>query len=329
MKKNKGAEVTARLLAQLLAGEHMTATQAGELVGLKRTAAKRHLDALTTCLPQYVVASGTPLQYSRRQPEPCEAQTAVLALALARAALPGLRESVLDDQLMRLQEEQQAKIGVGFAMVDIGRRFVPRHSLAHDDDRHAATVDKLFAAVSKGCKVSLRYQHFGLKGGAWCTLLPYSLVPTEHGLFCLAMVEDEQYDRYLQEVRMFKIARMSEVVVSKDTFSLPPADRYDPNRLFAHSYGVFVPQADARVEQVVLEFAPRWGGYLGCERLHPSQDAPVETADGWWAVRLELYLTLDLVQWLRGLGKDVRVLNPARLEEWIVSGEGPGFRHAG
>ncbi len=72
---------------------------------------------------------------------------------------------------------------------------------------------------------------------------------------------------------------------------------------------------------MTLRFASRWRGYLLRHRVHRTQEI-VDAED--CKIRLEVYLQYDLVRWLRGLGEEVEIIEPAALREWVVSGEGAG-----
>ena len=324
MRDHRGVRTTTGLIKRLLNGEELHAPGVAQLLNISRPTAMRILVSIAAELPNVTVTPGRPHTFKIGAGHTSDVGTAVLALTLARAALPSLRGSELDLQLERLLDEQQQRLTAGHGISDPSRRIVPLHRMMRDDRKHANTVDTLVRAVHQHRCINARYQHFGAAGHDDCRLRPYTLLPTDQGLFCYAWVEDSANFDHIDRGRMYKVARMSKLKILSQTFAYPPVDDYDPTKLFSGCFGLFGP-SDRDPETVVLEFAPEWAGYLACERVHPSQSSIEIGADGWQRVGLRVHVTLDLVQWLRGLGDEVRILAPQRLADWVASRKGTAF----
>ena len=324
MREIESVRIATGLIKRLLDGEELDAPGVAELLNIERSTAKRYLDTIAASLPRVRVERKGATTFKIGRGRPSNDGTAVLALTLARAAMPALRGSELDLQLERLLDEQQQRVTAAHGIGDPGRRIVSLHRMMRDDRKHAKTVDELVLAVHQHRCISVSYQHFGAVGGDRCRLRPYSLLPTDHGLFCYAWVEDSDNIDHIDRGRMYKVARMTGLKVLPQTFAYPLADDYDPAKLFSGCFGLFGP-SDHEPEQVSLEFAPDWAGYLACERLHPSQTVIEVGRDGWQRVGIRVHVKLDLVQWLRGLGDEVRILAPQRLADWVASRKGTAF----
>lgn len=324
----RAEEIGADLVRRLQAGQELSSMQVADDYGVQRAAAKRYLDAVVCVFPGRLEVTGRrPVRY-RWRPETPAAPMAVMALAMARAALPGLRGSQLDVHLEEAIAEAQSRLADERPPADLGRLFVPRNRLGLEPGDKADDVDRLVTAIWHCRKVRFEFQHFGPLEADTCLVHPLSLVPTDEGLFCLAFVEDSARATHLKTRRMYKVARMSRVRLLPDTFAYPAPHDFDPAREFEHCYGLFMPSA-TEPDRVVLQFAPDWAGYLAFEKVHRSQTAPQVLADGWIEVRLDVYVTLDLVQYLRGLGDEVRIVGPRRLRAWVESRKGLEFLAAG
>ena len=125
-------------------------------------------------------------------------------------------------------------------------------------------------------------------------------------------------------MRLFNVGRMRGVTATRERFAYPPREEYDPERLYRDCVGVFLPSTPADVPvKVVLDFQPRWHAFLRNHRWHRSQSHPQQASNGHLLVTFTLFVTQDLVRWVRSLGSEVVIVEPARLVQWVESGEDP------
>ena len=317
-----------------MAGRSFTAPEAAKRHLFREAAVRRHLQAIQGVFREVVAEkAGRAVRYRFAWPKDRAADAAtVLALELARAGLASLRGSDLDGRLAELvQDHLRRAPEAEWLGADLSRVLVSRSRLLQMGQgtgkcgADADAVDRIAACILQRRQLTCDYTHFGGKGTR-VRLEPWSLVPSEEGLFCYARCADSDAMDHVDTRRLYKVSRMARVRKSPEPFVYPPLDSYDPAQVFRHCFGVFLPHEDAQVAEVVLRFEPRWLAWLTHDRLHPTQRGPVAAGDGWLEVRIDVYLTLDLARWLRGLGREVAVVAPAALQAWVACDTPSSFR---
>lgn len=312
-----------RLLHTLMQGKSLTATEAATRHAFQPPAVRRHLQALSEQLRGLVVAEkdGKSQRYRFVWPRQEQSDGAtVLALELARTALVSLRGSNLDARLADLVLDHQRRtpgaLTLDLARVLHARTRVDRALGSRGMDADA--VDQIVRGIIDRRQLTFEYSHFGGKH-ARVVLEPWTLVPSDEGLFCYGKCVDSSVESHLDTRRLYKVARMQRVRRGAETFMYPPADVYQPSEVFRHCFGVFLPDEGTEPQNVVLRLGPRWHAFLTHEPLHPSQGELIHLPDGQIQVEMRVYLTLDLERWLRGLGQEVQVVAPQVLRERVAS----------
>ena len=314
-----------RLLHDLMNGKRFTAPEAAQRYRYQEPAVRRHLRAIQGVFREVVAdKAGRALTYRFVWPrDKAAAPTAVLALELARAALISLRGSALDGELASLVEDHLRRTpDTARWGGDLGRMFFSRTRVIRSLGVDADVVDRIAACILERRQVACEYEHFGGKVDK-VRLEPWTLVPSEEGLFCFARCADSDQAAHVDTRRLYKVARMRKVRKSQEVFAYPPADAYDPAQVFRHCFGIFLPEEGAQPERVELRFDPRWQAWLRHDRLHETQEGPAPTPDGKLQVTLTVYLTLDLARWLRGVGREVEVVAPPALRAWVRDEQRP------
>jgi predicted DNA-binding transcriptional regulator YafY len=311
-----------KLLQSLMAGRALTVAEAARRHRYQEAAVRRHLLAIQTVFREVVadkVGRGHVFRFVWPRQQASDATT-VLALQIARTALVSLRGSALDGKLAELVQDHLARNADPRVQAhDLGRLFWSRTRLIHSPGVDPDTVDRIAACMLEQRQLTCEYQHFSGKLGK-LRLEPWTLVPSEEGLFLYARCADGDRPEHIDTRRLYRVARLKQVRKTPEHFAYPPRDEYDPAEVFRHCFGIFLPEEDDEPAEIVLRFHPRWQAYLGLHPLHETQQ-PLEIADdGWCEVRLRVYVTLDLVRWLRGHGAEVRVLAPERLQTWLAAG---------
>ncbi|HEY6912195.1 MAG TPA: WYL domain-containing protein, partial [Myxococcales bacterium] len=95
------------------------------------------------------------------------------------------------------------------------------------------------------------------------------------------------------------------------TFQYPDKDSYDPERVFADSFGIAV-EDKYPVTRIEVSLAPKWLPFVQSHRWHRSQESFVR--GGRVHVRLRVRLCPEVVAWILGFGPDVRVVDPKPLQ---------------
>lgn len=282
-------------------------------------AAERQLECLERCLPWVVRAGSRPKRWEVQRAMGSSSRRAV-ALATARALLPFLRGTAMGEDLDSLLLEACGGRGVGG--LEHGRVFYARNGWDRSRQGSPKTTEVVLRAVSESKRIRTKYRHFSGRESS-ATIEPLTVLVKDGELYLYATVLMPGGNEH----RIMNVHRMFDVVMGEDRCLYPTTAEYSPDRIFGHCWGVFLPRdvGESDPEQVVLEFPLSWKSYLASHKLHSAQvGEAVETLTS-VSVTLRLFVTWDLVHWVRGHGNQIHVREPTVLREWVKSGEGPDF----
>lgn len=212
---------------------------------------------------------------------------------------------------------------------DLARRFRGRARAMTAGAAGTGVIDSVVVALISSKKFRCRYTT--TKGLVHdLELAPLTLLMDDIGVHLYARCSDCQTDgRRVGTSMTYALPRVQDVVLGEH-FNYPPLDEFDPTTEFGPAFGLNVPRhgEDRTVYSVVLRFTDSWESYLRGRALHSSQ-LPLKRVyvggSNEIEVELRVWLTYDLVHWIRGHGKSVRVESPLRLKEWVESGAGQDF----
>ena len=114
-------------------------------------------------------------------------------------------------------------------------------------------------------------------------------------------------------IKTYALDRMSDVILSTDTFELP--GDFDAGEYVIDAFGIIFTQGQAY--DVMLRVDSRRAKYLRTLPLHHSQRESV--ADGYSIFHFHLRLTGDFVNELLSFGPSVTVLSPPELKAMMIS----------
>lgn len=240
----------------------------------------------------------------------------LLALRLAHTLLASVRGSRIGSAFQRIVEDHDRRTPpTGFKAPDVSRMFIAKSRMLNPLGVVPARLDELAEAIFNRSEVRLTYMSFD-KPSEERVVEPYSLVFADEGIY-LYCGRPGRPD-FQRSLRLYNVVRITSIVPTGRTFQYPPADVYNPERDFRHCFGIFLgDDPTAPPVEVVVEFAPRWRAYLTAQKWHREQSDPELTPDGWCRVRFRLHITHDLRTWLRGLGDEVRVIEPPELAQQV------------
>lgn len=248
----------------------------------------------------------------------------VWALAAARAMLHAFREGEIGRVLSDLVQEFAGRLDAGPSRLGPAvpdRMFFTSSRLANPVELEPDLVDRLAKAISARRLVQAKYEQFS--GAVLRTRVePWTLIFADEGVYLYGMCVDCDKDAHVGTRRIYNVTRLSELKQLEEGFVYPLPEDYDPASEFRHSFGIFVPRPGDSPTRVVLRFGSGWGTYLRRHRLHPAQVGPAVPHDGRYVVKMDLYITYDLVRWVRGHGRELEVMEPAALAKWVESGDG-------
>ena len=187
----------------------------------------------------------------------------------------------------------------------LDRKFVAVAEHAKDYSGHASDViDDLVTALVYGNPVQVRYRkasglarHYRLR--------PYTLAIHRQALYLFA------FDESAGMVKTYAVERITEIVRDRSRKFQLPSD-WHPEAHLASSFGIM----GGTPTKVRLAFSPEVRTFVKERRWHASQRLQ-RRSDGWLELSLEVALTPELLQWVRGFGPDVKVLHPPQLVEQL------------
>lgn len=136
---------------------------------------------------------------------------------------------------------------------------------------------------------------------------PYTLLPHLRSWYLVG------YCHRRGEVRMFKVDRIQAMARTGEHFEYP--EEFDLAGYMGRTWGILRGEA-GEPEDVVLEFAPEAGRWMRDQELHESQRVD-DLPDGRVRMSFHVGITPELRRWVLGFGRQVRVIRPPHLAEWV------------
>ncbi|MEO5657097.1 MAG: WYL domain-containing protein [Nitrospiria bacterium] len=167
-----------------------------------------------------------------------------------------------------------------------------------------AIADHLHQAIDRGRTIEMRYASTRPSGRRRRRADPYRLYYHDDYLYLIAYCHAHRGER------VFRVDRIRELRVTDRTFSPSLYFRFD--HFFRGAFGIF----RGKPEPVVLVFEPHAARWVCERRWHPSQKID-PLARGRIRIHLELAVTPDFAQWVRGFGPAVIVERPEHLARGI------------
>jgi predicted DNA-binding transcriptional regulator YafY len=174
------------------------------------------------------------------------------------------------------------------------------------------TYTKVFQALAlawAGRKVVKIWYSSGEGGEPRSRLIePYFLEPSliGHSLYVVAR------DRGLEQMRTFKVERISRAEMTQETYSIPPD--FDVNEYLARAWGIF---RSPEPVDVHLRFFPPAAARVRESVWHPSQEL-ARNGDGTLDMKVTVAGTVEITPWILGWGESVEVLAPGDLRKRIA-----------
>lgn len=228
------------------------------------------------------------------------------ALALVLAAesgrhTAGIYEQDLNSAIARLESVFPGELG----------QMMRRHSDAHAaiEPTHRERMLQLCGrAVLERRTIHLVYATASRAGvETHRDLDPYAVFPYARAWHVLG------YCRLREEVRVFKIDRIRSAEMTKQHFSLPLD--FDVSDYLNDGWGL-MRGLSVPVEQVELCFSATAARWVIDEAWHPTQELHV-AEHGELTFRVEIQVTPEFQRWVFGFGRDVQVVAPAALRDWV------------
>ena len=171
---------------------------------------------------------------------------------------------------------------------------------------------KVFAALTTAWaerrKVRIRYTREDGRASER-VVWPLFIEPTPyaHTLYLIA------YDEKQREPRVFRMERISSVVVQVERFSPPLGSSL--KKLLGHAWGIWTSHHPV---EIALRFTPRVGERVAAMTWHESQEMR-HLPDGGVELHLLIAEPTEIRPWILGWGKECEVVAPIELRESIAA----------
>lgn len=317
--KKSSVRFALQLLNSLMKGEKLTVSTISQKSSFKEAAVRRSLEQLKQIIPEVQSEGSRPQIWSFKWPDQYISDTfTILTLRLARALLSFLRGSELDAKLSEILMEHLQRANIpATGPADISRMFFAKTKMVKPLDIRVNTIDILVQSIFEQNCVQAVYQQFDGKVNN-IKIQPYSLIFSDEGLYCYAKCVNSENTNQIDTCRLYHIGRFQIIKPIREHFLYPERDEYDPETVFRHCFGTFLPsKLEDKPDTIVCKFAPRWKSYLYNHRWHESQTDPIELDNGYTQVSFYLYITPDLIRWLRGFGSEIEIILPEKLKTYF------------
>jgi predicted DNA-binding transcriptional regulator YafY len=306
-------ERTAKLIAALLSGRDLARAEITALLGVHVAAVDRQLEAIGRHIPLVREKRHGRLHVrvdrSKVVGKPERIPIATIIAACVGASLSRLFEGTNYEKGMRDLVHYVSRDAVHPERFQDSRRqfvFLVRggeKALPEKEELLEEVVD----ALQRSRRLEIRYRDFdGARHSV--RIEPLSLAVYDHQLYVIGRARGRPAHPY-------RFSRIETAEAVGGTFQYPDKDSYDPERVFADSFGIFVNERYP-IQRVEVSLARRWGTFVRSHRWHRSQESFVRA--GRVHVRLRVRICPEVVAWVLGFGSDVRVVGPPALAKRIA-----------
>lgn len=177
-----------------------------------------------------------------------------------------------------------------------------------DPSGRGELLSTLQVAVGQQQQVWLRYAAVSTGEGITERVVdPYAIIPYVKSWHLIG------HCHLRNDVRLFKLDRIRQLRPLATRF--PPAN-FDLAEFLGRGWGL-MRGVEGPVEEVVLRFRPPSAAFVSEEQWHPSQQVKREEG-GTVLFRVTVTVTPELRRWVYRYGREVEVLAPLSLREWVM-----------
>ena len=304
---------TARLVSALISGRELTRAELTALLGVRVAAVDRQLEAIGRHVPL--------VREKRRGRMHVRIDRSKVGGGAERTPISTIIAACVGASLGKLFEGTTYEKGMHDLVHYVSRNAL--HPERFQDSRRQfvflvrggekslpekeEVLEEVVDALQRRRGLQLRYRDF--KGSRRSVRIePLSLAVYDHQLYVIGRPHGRPAHPY-------RFSRIESAEAVGGTFQYPDKDSYDPERVFADSFGIFVDE-EYPVQNIEISLAPRWAAFVSSHRWHRSQESFVRA--GRVHVRLRVRLCPEVVAWILGFGPDARVVGPLLLKRRIA-----------
>lgn len=190
---------------------------------------------------------------------------------------------------------------------------ISKQILIEDMPSGVRFLTPIVKAMKTRCTLIISYQSYFAKEQSQFEIEPYCLKSFKRRWYVLA--KTSKHDN----LRVLALDRMDDVMITDVTYVIPR--NFDGEKYFRDYYGVIMNEKPEKVRLWTTSFR---ANYLRSLPLHKSQkevecvpESTPQANDGYSVFEMKVAPTFDLIQELRSLGAEVKVLAPQRLADWL------------
>jgi predicted DNA-binding transcriptional regulator YafY len=180
----------------------------------------------------------------------------------------------------------------------------------HLEKRRPQGTENLYGllhAIKNKVQIKFSYQKFWEDEISQRTVEPYALKEFKNRWYMLAK------DSKDGNIKSFALDRLANLEITNRSFESPKT--YNIEESYRYCFGIISP-TDEEPEEIILAFDPFQGKYIKTLPLHDTQQVLIDTEDE-LQIRLNLFITHDLIMELLSFGDNMKVLHPKSLAKEI------------
>ena len=179
-----------------------------------------------------------------------------------------------------------------------------------DYSQRSEWIDQLLFAIDERRVTTIEYHSLKTEAPRSIVIEPLGLIFHEGVLYLVAVSQEHQ------EIRHYKIDRLSGVDPSADQFVPPEA--FELKQHLSGTLGVYAANSDEQIRTVRIRFAPEAARYIREHNWHESQQLESQ-ADGSLICSLELASLREVESWVLSFGPRAEALEPPELREALIN----------
>ncbi len=211
-------------------------------------------------------------------------------------------ESSIKKIFVKLVDLLPTEVSVDSSFVNKDISFIP--------DALPQINEKVFSSIfeSLHTKKTITFSYRSLNGTSWNerSADPYHVICQKGSWYMLAFCHKHN------EVRMFSLARMRDVSITKEKFTVQKD--FNPNNFFDPSFGVW--SNKEQPVKIELEFSASINTLISERTWHDDQTLR-QNKDGSVYLSFTSNQMQETLHWVLGFGDSVKVLNPPELIEQV------------
>ncbi len=299
---------TAKLIGALISGRDLTRAETSGLLGVRVAAADRQLEAIGRHIPL--------VREKRRGRLHVRIDRSKISGGAERIPIAPTIAACVGASLSKLFEGTSYEKGMRDLVQYVSREAI--HPERFQDSRRQFVfmvrggekalpekeelLEEVVDALQRCRGLQIRYRDFD--GGRHSVRIePLSLAVYDHQLYVIGRARGRTPHPY-------RFSRIEAAESVGGAFHYPDKDSYDPERVFADSFGIFVNEKFP-VERIEISLARRWATFVRSHRWHRSQESFVRA--GRVHLRVRVRICPEVISWILGFGADVRLIHPPSL----------------